>query len=75
MLSEALGIPATFKCQQITVGDGMNGLYMLLRRLPHPCNYSNMIACFGRPVPELCMITNRVMDFNYDTHGHRITQS
>ena len=33
-----------------------------------------MIARFGRPVSELCMITNRVMDFIYDLHGHRITQ-
>ena len=27
-----------------------------------------------RSVPELCMITNLVMDFIYDLHGHRITQ-
>ena len=33
-----------------------------------------MITRFGRPVPELCMITNRVMDFVYDLHGHRNTQ-
>ena len=33
-----------------------------------------MIARFGRPVPELCMITNLVMDFIYDLHGHRVTK-
>ena len=51
---------------------------MLLKRLAYPCRYSDMIARFGRPVPELCMITNRVMDahdmMHYDAHGHRITQ-
>ena len=52
----------------------MKGLRMLLKRLAYPCRYSDMIARFGRPVPELCMITNRVMDFIYDAHGHRITQ-
>ena len=74
MLAEALDIPATFKCQQRTVCDGMEGLCMLLKRLACPCRYSDMISRFGRPVPELCMITNRVMDFVYGTHGHRITQ-
>ena len=33
-----------------------------------------MISRFGRPVPELCMTTNPLMDFIYVTHGHRITQ-
>ena len=48
---------------------------MLLKRLAYPCCFSDMIETrFGRSVPELCMITNRVMDFIYDTHGHRITQ-
>ena len=46
---------------------------MLLRCLAYPCRYSDMIVCFGRPVPDLCMITNLVMDFVYDLHGHRIT--
>jgi len=73
-LGEVLEIPPTFKCQLRTVCDGMEGLCMLLRRLAYPCHYSNMIALFGRPVIELCMITNRVMDFTYDLHGHRITQ-
>ena len=73
-LAEALEIPPTFKCQQSTVCDGIEGICMLLRRLAYPCRYSDMIARFGRPVPELCMITNQVMDFIYDLHGHRITQ-
>ena len=73
-LAEALQIPGTFKCHKGTVCDGMEGLCMLLKRLAYPCRFSDMISRFGRSVPELCMITNRVMDFIYDTHGHRITQ-
>ena len=73
-LAEALQIPGTLKCYQGTVCDGMEGLCMLLKRLAYPCRFSDMISRFGRSVPELCMITNRVMDFIYDTHGHRITQ-
>ena len=74
-LAEALQIPGTFKCHKGTVCDGMEGLCMLLKRLAYPCRFSDMIETrFGRSVPELCMITNRVMDFIYNTHGHRITQ-
>ena len=37
---------------------------MLLKRLAYPCRYNDMIARFGRPVPELCKITNRIMDLS-----------
>ncbi|KAK3717083.1 hypothetical protein QZH41_000443 [Actinostola sp. cb2023] len=33
-----------------------------------------MIHRFGRPVPEISMITNTVMDFIFDNHGHKLTQ-
>jgi len=45
---------------------------MLLRRFACPCRYSGMIARFGRPVPVISMITNKVMNFIYDTHHHRL---
>ena len=47
---------------------------MLLRRTAYPCRYSDLIPRFGRPVPELSMITNCVVDYLYDNHGHRLTQ-
>ena len=34
-----------------------------------------MIPLFGRPVPELSMVTNTVIDYLYDEHAHRITDS
>ena len=40
-----------------------------------PLSFNDMISRFGRPVHELCMTRNPVMDFIYVTHGHRITQS
>ena len=33
-----------------------------------------MIHRFGRPVRELCMITNTVLDYVFNIHGHRISQ-
>ena len=47
---------------------------MLLRRTAYPCRYSDLIPRFGRPVPELSMITNCVVDYLYDNRGHRLTQ-
>ena len=47
---------------------------MLLRRFFYPCRCSDMTSRFGRPVPELCMITNEVMDNTFGNHGHRISQ-
>ena len=46
---------------------------MLLRRTAYPCRYSGLIPRFGRPIPELSMITNCVVDYLYDNHGHRLT--
>ena len=46
----------------------------VLRRLTYPCRYSDLIPRFGRPVPELSMIYNVVLDYIYNAHGHRINQ-
>ena len=73
-LREALQIPDSFTCYQKSVGDGMEGLCMLLRRLAYFCRYSNRIPRFGRPTPLLSMLTNEVLDFICNTHSHKITE-
>ena len=73
MLKQALRIPDRFVCPQGTVCSGMEGLCILLKRLNYPCRYSDMIRGFARPVPELCMLTNTVLDWVYATHGERLT--
>ena len=74
LLADVLGLPATFRCPQRTVADGIEGLCMLLKRMSFPCHYSDMIYRFGRPVPVLSMVTNQVVDYIYQAHGHKITQ-
>ena len=54
--------------------DGLEGLSVVLRRFAYPCRYSDLIPRFGRPVPELSMISSKVVDFIYDEHNHRLTQ-
>ena len=51
----------------------MEGLCTLLRRLPCPCRFVDMIPRFGSPVPVISMVTNHAIDFIYSTHEHRIT--
>ena len=71
-LADALRIPQIIKCDQRSECDGMEGLCMLLRRLEYPCRYSDLIARFGRPVPKICMMTNKVLTFIFENHGHCI---
>ncbi|CAH3184662.1 unnamed protein product [Porites lobata] len=74
LLANVLQLPMNIHCPQRTICDRIEGLCMLLRRFSYPCRYSDMISRFGRPVPELCMITNEVMDNIFNNHSHRISQ-
>ena len=49
------------------------GSCILFKRLAYPCCYSDMIPRFGRPVPEISMMTNVVLDWIYNEHGHHLT--
>lgn len=71
-LADVLNIPQTFRYEQGSTFDGIEGLCLLLRRLSFPCRYGDMIPRFGKPVPGLSMITNTVLDYIYAIHGHRI---
>ena len=73
-LAECLQIPDAFVCNQGSVCEGMEALCILLRRLSYRCRYSDMIPRFGRPAPVLSTVTNKVIDFIYDTHGRRVME-
>ena len=74
VLAEALQIPPSFKLNQGSIVDGMEGLCMLLQWLAYPWRFGDMVPCFGSPVPIISMATNHAVDFIYNTNGHRITQ-
>ena len=40
--------------------------------MSYPCRYGDMIHRFAKPVPVLSMINNHMMDYIYDTHGHKV---
>ena len=69
-LAVALRLPVVFKGTNGLIVDTVEALCTCLRRLPYPSRYADLVPRFGRPVPQLCMIFNKVIDFIVDTHGH-----
>ena len=47
----------------------IDALCICLRRFAYPCRYADLLPRFGRPVPELCMITNLMVDFLFGKYG------
>jgi len=73
MLCHTLQIPEIIRCYNGTVVSGIEGLCIFLKRFSYPCRYSDMIHRFGRPVPELCMISNNVLNFIYERWDFLLT--
>ena len=74
LLVDVLQMPDTFTCPNGTVCDSTKGLCVILKGFSYPCKLSDMISTFGRSVPELSMINNKVTEWMYNVHGHRITE-
>lgn len=70
LLGEVLDIPDILKCPNGVLVDRTEALSVLLKRFAYPCRFADMVARFGRPVPQLCMITNRMMDYLFDEYSH-----
>ena len=73
-LIAALQLPPVLRCEQRSICEDIEGLCMLLKRVAYPCRLSDMIPRFGRPVSVISLITNDVIDYIYDVHGHLIPQ-
>lgn len=74
LLVDVLGLPDEIKCKEGTICDSTEGLCIVLKRLAYPCHYSDLISIYGRPVPEISMISNTVIDFTFEHHGRRILE-
>ena len=62
VLSEALQIPPVFTCYNGLKITGLEYLCTFLKRFAYSCRYSDMISRFARPVPQLSMILNLVVN-------------
>lgn len=72
MLAEVLRLPDNFRYEQGTLGNGIEGLRIWLKRLAYPVRLSDMIPRFGRPVSEMSMILNAFVDYSYQQHSYNI---
>ena len=70
LLEETLDIPDAIKCYNGVVVDGVEALCIMLKRFSYPCRYVDMMPRFGRAVPQLSMISNRIADIIFDDYGH-----
>ena len=53
--------------------DMVEALCIFLKRFAYPCRYVDMIPRFGRPEPQLCMISNAVINELYQTWNRLLT--
>ena len=53
--------------------DTIEAVCVLLKRLTYPCRYSDMVPRFARPVAEMCVINNHMMNLLFDQWGFLLT--
>jgi len=58
------------KCPNGVLVDGLDALSVFMKRFTYPCRFGDMVVRFGKPVPQLSMITNRLMDYVFDEYSH-----
>ena len=65
-LFHALHIVAQITTYKRSLYDGLEAFCVFLKRYAYSCRYSDLVPRFGRLVPELCMMSNSVMNFIYE---------
>ncbi|CAB4033906.1 Hypothetical predicted protein [Paramuricea clavata] len=73
ILVDAMKLPEVIKCYNGLLVDRVEALCIFLKRFAYPCRYLDMMPRFGRPVPQLCMISNAVMSFLYTQWNHLLS--
>ena len=72
-LAEVFTLPDRIVCYNGVNVDMVEALCIFLKRFAYPCRYVDMIPRFGRPEPQLCMISNAVMNKMYQTWNRLLT--
>ena len=63
-------IPAQIKTYNRSLYDGLEAFCVLLKCYAYSCRYSDLEPRFGRPVPELCMMSNSILNFIYENYNY-----
>ena len=72
-LLEVLDLPDKITCPNRFSVYSDEALCLLLRRFAYPCRYEDLVSRFGRPVPQLSMVVNKMMDFLYTRFGQLLS--
>ena len=72
-LACALNLPHVYHCYNGLVVDSVEAFCICLRRFAYPCRYADLVPRFGRPVPQLCMMFNVVLEDIYNKFSHLLT--
>ena len=72
-LIDAMNLPDTFTCYNGLKIEAVEGICIFLKRFAYPCRYLDLISRFARPVPQLCLISNVVMDYIYTQWNHLLS--
>ena len=68
-LAAALHLPETFNCSNGVLVESIEALCIFLKWYTNQCRYNDFVPRFGRPVAQLCMITNLVVDYLLGRYG------
>ena len=69
-LFHALHIPAQIATYNRSLYDGFEAFCVFLNCYAYPCRYFDLVSRFGRPVKELCMMSNSMMNFIYENYNY-----
>ena len=69
-LSEILNLPDRIVCYNGVNVDRTEAFCVFLKRFAYPCRYVDLIPRFARPEPQLCMISNALMNSIYTGWRH-----
>ena len=72
-LADVLTLPDRIICYNDVNVDMVEALCIFLKIFAYPCRYVDMIPRFGRPEPQLCMISNAAMNELYQTRNCLLT--
>jgi len=72
-LAEVFTLSNQIVCYNGVNVDMVEALCIFLKRFAYPCRYVDMTPRYGRPEPQLCMISNAVMNKMYKKWNRLLT--
>lgn len=69
-LCKIVNLPDRIVCYNGINSDRTEAFCIFLKRFAYPCRYVDLIPRFARPEPQLCMISNAVLNWIYTNWRH-----